>query len=95
MEWLEGLDKSSVWQASKIMSTLASDVSKSRIQTFVARDLVTKRITRQATDNESKGKWFYELFFPLTDPTITLIPQNYRYPPPCWNFTNITEEQIH
>ena len=44
-EWLEGLNESSVWQASKIMTMLASDASKSRIPTLVVRDPVTKRIT--------------------------------------------------
>jgi hypothetical protein len=94
-EWLEGLDESSVWQASKIMTTPSSDASKSRIPTLMVRDPVTKRVTWQATDNESKGKWFYKLFFPPTDPSITLIPPNYRYPLPRWSSTNITDKQIH
>lgn len=95
VDWLEGLDESSIWQASKIMTLPASDASKSRIPTLVAKDPITKRVTWEATDNESKGKWFYKLFFPPTDLTITPIPQNYQYLPGRWTFTNITEEQIH
>jgi Endonuclease-reverse transcriptase len=95
VDWLEGLDESSIWQVSRIMTSPASDASKSRIPTLVAKDPITKRITREAIDNESKGKWFHELFFPPTDPTTTPIPQNHRYPPAKWTFTNVTEEQVH
>ena len=95
VEWLQGLDKSSVWQASRLVTSLATDAGKARIPTLQVKDPTTKRVIKEAVNNDSKGWLFYETFFPpanpITDPTL----QNYQYPPPRWKFENISDEQIH
>jgi len=94
-EWLEGIDESSIWDASKLLMTPAIDAGKSRIPTLQVKDPITKKVTREAADNASKGQLFYETFFPAPNPAITPIPEDVTYPPPRWNFENITDEQIH
>jgi len=42
VEWLEGLDESSIWQASKLVMSQATDAGKSRIPTLQTKDPVTK-----------------------------------------------------
>ena len=95
VEWLEGLDESSVWQASKLVMSQATDAGKSRIPTLQIKDPVTKRVIREATDNATKGQLFYETFFPPRNPSTTPIPQDFQYPPPRWKFQNILDDQIH
>jgi Reverse transcriptase (RNA-dependent DNA polymerase) len=56
---------------------------------------VTKRVTREAADNDSKGLLFHEMFFPPPNPAIPPIPQNFNYPTALWDFTNVSNEQIH
>jgi hypothetical protein len=94
-QWIEGIDESSIWQASRLMTLPATDAGRSRIPTLQVKDPVTKEIIREAADNESKGKLFYETFFPPPNPATTTVPQDFQYPPPRWTFTNITDEQIH
>ena len=79
---MEGLDKTNVWQASKLITSPLSDASKMRILTLQVRDPITKRITKEAVDNATKGQLFYETFFPPENPTLTTPPDDYRYPPP-------------
>ena len=94
-EWLEGIDESSIWDASKLLMMLATDAGKSRIPTLQIKDPVTKKVICKATNNTSKGQLFYNTFFPPPNPTMTTIPENPTYLPPQWTFTNITDEQIH
>jgi hypothetical protein len=95
-QWIEGIDESSIWDASKLMTSPASDAGRSRIPTLQIKDPITKRTIREATDNESKGKLFYETFFLPPNPTTPPVPPNAQYPPPPrWTFSNITNEQIH
>jgi len=95
VEWLQGLDESSVWQASRLVTSPATDAGKARIPMLQVKDPTTKHIIKEAVDNDSKGQLFCETFFPpvnpITDPTL----QNYQYPPPRWKFENIMDEQIH
>jgi len=59
------------------------------------QDLIMKRVTCEATDNASKGRLLYKTFFPTPNQAITPIPEDATYPPPCWKFKNITDEQFH
>jgi hypothetical protein len=72
-----------------------TDAAKSRTPTLRVKDPATKRVTREAVDNTSKGQLFYETFFPPVNPRTPPIPRNFQYPPPRWTFSNITNEQIH
>jgi hypothetical protein len=79
VEWLEGLDESSIWQASKLVTSPATDASRARIPTLQVKDPVTKQVTREATDNKCKGQLFYDMFFPLPNPDTTAAPQGFQY----------------
>jgi ribonuclease HI len=94
VEWLEGLDQVSIWQASRLVTSPATDAGKAKIPTLKIKDPITKRVIREATDNASKGRLFHETFFPPPNPATPPIPQNYPYPTPRWAFTNITNDQI-
>ena len=93
--WLEGLDETSIWQASKLMMAPPTDAGRTRIPTLQVRDPTMKRILREAVDNADKGRLLYETFFPKTNPNLTPPPVGYRYPPPQWTFQNIADQQIH
>jgi hypothetical protein len=54
-DWLEGLDQTSMWQASRLATSPATDAGKARIPTLQVKDPMTKQVTREATDNASKG----------------------------------------
>ena len=95
VEWLEDLDESSVWQASKLVTSPPTDAGRVRIPTLHVKDLATKRVTREESDNSGKGKLFYETFFPPENTLLTPPPEDFRYPPPRWTFQNITDDQIH
>ena len=85
----------SIWQASKLVMSLATDAGRVRIPMLQVKDPVTKQMMREATDNKSKGQLLYDMFFPLPHPDTTVIPQDFQYPAPWWTFMNITDEQIH
>ena len=68
VEWLEGLDQTSVWQASRLVTSPATDAGKARIPTLQVKDPTTKSVIREAKDNTSKGQLFYETFFPPPKP---------------------------
>jgi hypothetical protein len=42
MEWLKGLDESSIWQASKLVTSPATDAGRARIPTLQVKDLIMK-----------------------------------------------------
>src|ERR1700733_1067822 len=95
VEWLEGLDKSSIWQASKLVTSPATDAGRARIPMLQVKDPIMKQVTKEATDNKSKGQLFYDTFFPPLNPDTTVVPQDFQYPAPCWMFMNITDGQLH
>jgi hypothetical protein len=72
-----------------------TDAGTARIPTLQIKNPTMKQVVREETDNEGKGKLFYETFFPPPNPTMTPIPQDYQYPTLQWKFTNIMDEQIH
>ena len=93
-EWLEGLDQVSIWQASRLVTSPATNTSKARIPTLQVKDPRTGRVTHKAIDNASKGQLLHEIFFPLPNPETPSVPQNHPYSPPKWVFSNITNDQI-
>ena len=95
VEWLEGLDESSIWQASKLVTSPATEAGRARIPMLQVKDPVMKQVMREVTNNKSKDQLFYNTFFPLPHPDTTGIPQDFHYLVPWWTFMNITDEQIH
>ncbi|KAF8232585.1 hypothetical protein L208DRAFT_1271520 [Tricholoma matsutake] len=57
------------------------------------KDLVTKRVVREAADNSGKGQLFYETFFPPPNPAPAAVLHDYQYPPQQWTFMNVTDKQ--
>jgi len=55
VEWLQGLDESSIWQVSRLVTSPATDAGKARIPTLQVKDPITKCIIKEAVDNDSKG----------------------------------------
>ena len=92
--WLEGLDETSVWDASRLVTGPASDGGRTRVPMLQVVDPTTKRVLREATTNVEKGKLLFETFFPAK-PGESSVPVDTIYPPPKWTFENITDEQIH
>jgi len=88
MDWLEGLDDSSVWNASCLVTGPATDTGWPKVP-------VLQKAGQLVTDNKNKGKLFFQIFFPMPNPDTPTIPNNYCYPQEKWNFTNITDNQIH
>jgi len=86
------MDESNVWDASRLVTAPVTDAGTARIPTLIIKDPATKRVTREETDNEGKGRLFYETFFLPLNPATIPIPQDYQYPPPRWTFTNISDE---
>ena len=93
IDWLEGLDEASIWEASRLATGPASDGGRMCIPTLQVTDPVTKRIMHEATTNEEKGKLLFKTFFP-PKPATSSVPENAWYPRPCWIFQNITNEKI-
>jgi len=79
-DWLEGLDQTSMWQASRLATSPATDAGKARIPTLQVKDPTTKQVIREATDNTSKGQLFYETFFPPLNPATPPVPPDHQYP---------------
>jgi len=73
----------------------ATDAGKSRIPMLQIKDLQTKRVIKETTDNVAKGQLFYNTFFPPRNPATTPVSQNHQYPTPRWEFQNISNNQIH
>jgi ribonuclease HI len=95
-DWLEGLNNTSVWQATKFISGPPTDSAKTRIPTLKIKNPVTKSIIKEASTNKEKGDLFYETFFPVTRPRQDNRPteEDPHYPEPKWKFKNITNDQI-
>ena len=94
-DWLEGMDQTSMWQVSRLVTSPATDAGKAHIPTLQVKDPATKQVIKEATDNASKGQLFYKTFFPPLNPATPPVPPDHQYPPLHWTFTNITDEQIH
>lgn len=93
-EWIEGLDQILVWQASRLVTSPATDAGQARIPTLQIKDPRSNQVMRSAKDNESKGQLFHETFFPPPNLNTPPVPQIFRYPPPLWTFDDITNNQI-
>jgi len=86
----------SVWQASKLIASLVTDIGKAKIPTLQVKDPVMKWVTKEAADNKSKGHLFYKTFSLPPNLEMPPIHQDNQYPPLRWElFKNITDEQIH
>jgi hypothetical protein len=77
-EWLENINQTSIWQASRLITSPASDAGKARIPTLQIKDPRTNRVTREATDNASKGRLFHETFFPPPNPETSQTTKSLR-----------------
>ena len=90
-EWLDHVDKSSIWAAHRFMKKGSSDGGSARIPTINAKDQDGNPTL--LTTNAQKGEEFFKTFFlppgPPTEP-----PPDFEYPPPKFEFRPITNAQI-
>jgi hypothetical protein len=93
LEWLETLDEEGVWAANRMATGPASDSSRGKIPSLQVRDPITKQVIQVACTNEEKGKLFYKQFFPKR--TAPPVPVQNPYPEAKWEYSSITDEQIH
>ena len=91
---MEGLDESSIWTASRLVTGPASDGGRSRVPTLQIRDPVTKAVLQEAVDNKSKSRMFFDAFFP-PKPNISTVDPDFEYPVLARDFMGITDKQIH
>ena len=95
IDWLEGLDETSVWQAAKFISSPPNDAARARIPSLKIIDPNTKRLIRTIHSNNEKGNTLHTIFFPTTNPGLTPPDPDFRYPPARWKFINISDDLIH
>ncbi|TFK16960.1 hypothetical protein FA15DRAFT_550179, partial [Coprinopsis marcescibilis] len=81
-----------VWTASRMMMGGGTDGGRSRVPALQIRSS-SGQVVQEVADNSGKGKLFFKNFFP-SKPETSSVPQDFRYPPPLWEFTNINDEQI-
>ena len=93
-KWLKELNNPSIWQASKFIATPPMDAAKLHILTLQIKDPVTKQTKKEVISNKDKGDLLLETFFPTANPNLPQPDTAYRYPPPRWTFSNITDKQI-
>lgn len=94
VEWLENLDYTNVWQASKFISMPPTDAARMHVPTLQIKGAMGK-VIKEAVTNTDKGKMLHDIFFLTANPDLGTIPADHQYPPPRWKFTNITDNQIH
>ena len=95
INWLEGLDKSSMWQAAKFISSPSTDAARAQIPTLQVIDPVTKHTVKEAHNNKEKSNLLHATSFPTTNPNLTPPEEDFQYPPPRWTFNNVLNELIH
>ena len=81
IDWLEGLDETSMWQVSRFISSPPTDAARTCIPTLIVKDPITKCIIGQVFSNKDKGNLLHKLFFLSTNPNLTPPGDDYIYPP--------------
>ena len=94
IDWLKGLDKSSMWQAASFISWPPTDAAKARILSLQIIDPITRQTTKVTHTNDDKSKLLHTTFFPLVNPDLPPLEEDFRYPPPRWTFNNISNNLI-
>ena len=94
VDWLEGLNKSSIWQATNFISSPPTDTAKARLPSLQVIDPVTKRTTKVAHTKKDKSQLMHATFFPPTNPDLPPPEESFQYPPPRWTFNNISNDLI-
>ncbi|KAF8881114.1 hypothetical protein BD779DRAFT_1445793, partial [Infundibulicybe gibba] len=93
MDWLENIDATSIWTASRLVTGPASDGGRARVPDLKIKDPITGGTLKEARDNEQKSKMFFKAFFP-PKPVDEEDQSDIEYPEPKWKFQHITNEQI-
>ena len=92
-EWLESLDETTVWTASRYADNPPTDASRAKVPNLKAKPRGSERVT-EATTNAEKSQLFYEAFYPEKPMQPPQESQAFVYPPNRWRFTPITNNQI-
>lgn len=78
MEWLKGLDSSSVWTAGQTMKGTGSDGGRTRVPDL--RRIGADGVVEVAVTNERKSKILVEEFYPGRGEGATDVPEDTEYP---------------
>ena len=92
-EWLESLNETTVWTASRYANSPPTDASCTKVPNLKAKPRGGERVI-EATTNAKKSQLFYEAFYPEKPAQQPQESQSFVYPPNRWRFTPITDDQI-
>ena len=92
MEWLEGVNAKSVWDANRFISAPGSDGGRTKIPAL--KEKVNGRIVWEVQDNAEKSRMLHAIFF--KDPPAHEDDEGpFQYPEPAFKFEPIQDKQIH
>ncbi|KAF5310641.1 hypothetical protein D9619_008098 [Psilocybe cf. subviscida] len=86
VDWIEGLDASTVWTAGQMATGPASDGGRARVPSL-------KVDGKEITTNAGKSVALFDAFFPKP-PLQMSVPQGYSYPRAKWTFLPVTDQQV-
>ena len=69
-EWLEDINESDIWNATRFISSPPSDAAKAHIPMLQVKDPQMKCILREAATNRDKGVLLHKTFFPPANPNL-------------------------
>jgi len=92
-EWLESLNETTVWTASRYANSPPTDASRAKVPNLKAKPRGSERMT-EATTNAEKSQLFYEAFYLEKPAQQPQEAQTFVYPPNHWRFTPITNDQV-
>jgi hypothetical protein len=93
VNWLENLSSYTIWDAHRLVKAAPSDGGAARVPMLRTRDPITREVVEEVTDNESKARTFYNLFFP-GKPLVSAVPADHDYPDPLWIHESVSDDLI-
>jgi len=93
LKWLEEINQSDMWDASRLVTGPASDRGRVQVPPLKVVDAENGHVG-EITNNREKSRAFRNAFFPKK-PEVSSVPIDPVYPTVKWRFEHITDEQIH
>jgi len=90
-EWIEGITQRTIWDANKFSAAPSGDGGKTRIPALKIKDHEGREVDVQ--DNGEKSRLLHKAFF-YNPPSETGINPSFEYPPPAFEYEEITDEEI-
>jgi len=86
MDWLEGVNAKSVWDANQFISALGSDGGRTKIPAL--KEKINGRVVHEVQDNKEKSRMLHATFF-KDPPAHEEDEQMFQYPMPAFKFETI------